>query len=81
MHAHAVRINARNQRAPKAVRLPTLNHVAHTIKGSKSGKLLCKIDLQNYYWTIKLPRSWHRVFRGSGKISPMQIYPPSVWFA
>ena len=36
-------------------------HLAHTIKGSKSGRWLCKIDLQNCYWSIKLPRSWHKV--------------------
>ena len=59
---NAVRINASDHRAPKAVRLPTLSHLAHTIKGSKSGRWLCKISLQNCYWSIKLPRSWHRVF-------------------
>ena len=59
---NAVRINASDHRAPKAVRLPTLSHLAHTIKGSRSGRWLCKIDLQNCYWSIKLPRSWRRVF-------------------
>ena len=59
---NAVRINASDHRAPKAVRLPTLSHLAHTIKGSRSGRWLCKIHLQNCYWSIKLPRSWHRVF-------------------
>ena len=59
---NAVRINASDHRAPKAVRLPTLSHLAHTIKGSKYGRWLCKIDLQNCYRSIKVPRSWHRVF-------------------
>ena len=34
---NAVRINASDHRDPKAVRLPTLSHLAHSIKGSKSG--------------------------------------------
>ena len=59
---NAVRINARDHMAPKAVRLPTLSHLAHAIKGSKLGRWLCKIDLQNRYWSIRLPCSWHRVF-------------------
>ena len=59
---NAVRINASDHGAPKAVRLPTLSHLAHTIKGSTSGRWLCKMDLQNCYWSIRLPRSWHRVF-------------------
>ena len=59
---NAVHINASDHRAPKAVRLPSLSHLAHTINGSRSGRWLCKIDLQNCYRSIELPRSWHRDF-------------------
>ena len=59
---NAVRINASDPHPPKKVHLPTLSDLAHTVRRSKSGRWLCKIDLTSCYWSIRLPRSWHRVF-------------------
>ena len=77
---NAVHINASDHTAPKAVRLPTLSRLAHAIKGSKFGRWLSKIDLQNCYWSIRLPRSWHWVFVvQAGR--HLQVYPTSFWLA
>ena len=62
MLLNAVRINASDPRPPRKIHLPTLSHLSQTIRRSRSGRWLCKIDLQNCYWSIRLPRSWHRVF-------------------
>ena len=64
MLLNAVRINASDPcpPPPRKILLPTLGHLSQTIRGSRSGRWLCKIDLQNCYWSIRLPRSWHRVF-------------------
>mmetsp|Transcript_64205 Transcript_64205/g.106178 ORF Transcript_64205/g.106178 Transcript_64205/m.106178 type:complete len:130 (-) Transcript_64205:1100-1489(-) len=47
---------------PKKIHLPRLGSLTRVIRKSRAGRWMCKIDLQNCYCSISLPRSWRRVF-------------------
>mmetsp|Transcript_80194 Transcript_80194/g.133983 ORF Transcript_80194/g.133983 Transcript_80194/m.133983 type:complete len:207 (-) Transcript_80194:1143-1763(-) len=47
---------------PKKIHLPRLGSLTRVIRKSRAGRWMCKIDLQNCYCSISLPRSWRWVF-------------------
>ena len=54
-------LNAVDPRRPRSFRLPTLEGLGRRLASGRS-TYMTKTDLQNCYWSIKLPREWRRVF-------------------
>ena len=60
---NATRINEMDSRAPPKVKLPTLSEISDHFATQPPGKLwMCKLDLSNAYWSIRLPRPWRCTF-------------------
>ena len=48
---------------PPRVRLPALSSILSRFESRPPGPLyMCKLDLTNAYWSIKLPKRWRRTF-------------------
>ena len=72
----ARRVNARDPRKPPKFRLPALESIRRWMGDARRNRqgggrvYLAKVDLQNAYWSIRLPPQWRRVFvvqGGSGR--------------
>ena len=60
---NATTINALDPRPQPKARLPALTQIRDIFATKVPGKLwMCKLDLSNASWSIRLPRSWRRTF-------------------
>ena len=61
----ATPINEADARSPAKFRLPGLEGLRDWLRGEVGGgkaPWLAKLDIQNAFWSIKLPRLWRRIF-------------------
>ena len=71
----ARRVNASDPRKPPKFRLPGLEAIRHwmgrarprRVGGARCRVFLAKLDLQNAYWSIRLPTAWRSVFVVGGR--------------
>ena len=71
-------VNASDPRKPPKFRLPGLEAIRHwmgrarprRVGGGRCRVFLAKLDLQNAYWSIRLPTAWRSVFvvGGGGRV-------------
>ena len=59
---NATQINDMDLRAPPKVRLPALSEIRELFERTEPLAIrMCKVDLSNAYWSIRLPRRWSLV--------------------